>query len=145
MSTTSPTPAPVGQQASLGSVLAEAVAGVVQAQRRLDEDAVNRATRYVETPQGELTLPPLWFTFSEVKLELEMAAAMTRTSARASTSNADDQDGAVRFDCRLLNPAAVSLFGYAASSGFKVSLTLAPREAGSDTGALTDPPLPPTP
>jgi hypothetical protein len=141
MSTTSPTPAPVAQQASLGTVLAEAVAGVVQAQRRLDEDAVNRATQYVETPQGELTLPPLWYTFSEVKLELEMAAAMTRTSARTGT--AAEQEGSVRFDCRLLNPAAVSLFGHAASSGFKVSMTLAPREAGSDVSTL--PPSDPLP
>ena len=140
MSLSSPTPAPVAQQASLGAVLAEAVAGVVQAQRRLDEDAVNRATQYVETPQGELTLPPLWYTFSEVKLELEMAAALTRTSAR--TGATPEQEGSVRFDCRLLNPAAVSLFGYAAASGFKVSLTLAPREAGSDTHDLTHPPPP---
>ncbi len=144
MSSTTPapaTPGPLAQQASLGTVLAEAVAGVVQAQARLDTDAVHRATQYLETPQGELTLPPLWYTFTEVKLDLEMSAAMTRTS----TGSTPGEAGGVRFDCRLLNPAAVSLFGHAASSGFKVSLTLAPREAGSDTGALTDPTLPPPP
>ena len=123
------TPAPLAQQASLGTVLSEAVAGVVQAQRRLDEDAVARATAYVDTPQGGLTLPPLWYTFTAVQLELEMSAAMTRTTLGAP---------GVRLDCRLLNPAAVGLFGYTASSGFRVSLTLAPREAGSDVTPLTD-------
>jgi hypothetical protein len=137
MASAAPTPAPIAQQASLGAVLSEAVAGVVQAQRRLDEDALGRATQYVNTPQGELTLPPLWYTFSAVQLELEMAATLTRTTARTATSNG------VRFDCRLVNPAAVSLFGYTAASGFKVRLLLAPREAGSDTTALDH--LTPTP
>lgn len=132
MSLTAPTPPQVSQQASLGTVLAEAVDGVVQAQRRLDQDAVHRATQYIETPQGGLTLPPLWYTFQQVSLELELAATMTRVSA----DKGPDKAGGVRFDCRLVNPAAVSLFGYAASSGFKVSLTLAPREAGSDVSAL---------
>lgn len=139
MSTSSPTSAPLAQQASLGTVLAEAVAGVVQAQQRLDEDAVNRVTQYVETPQGELTLPPLWYTFSNVQLDLEMAATMTRTSTGHGANRG------VRFDCRLLNPAAVSLFGHAASSGFKVSLTLAPREAGSEVSALSNTVSSPTP
>lgn len=126
------------QQASLGTVLAEAVDGVVQAQRRLDQDAMHRATQYISTPQGELTLPPLWYTFQQVNLELELAATMTRVSA----DQGPDKAGGVRFDCRLVNPAAVSLFGYAASSGFKVSLTLAPREAGSDVSALPANPQP---
>jgi hypothetical protein len=133
-----PSPAPASQQASLGTVLAEAVDGVVQAQRRLDQDAVDRATAYIGMPQGDLALPPLWYTFQQVNLELELAATMTRVSE----ARGPDKTGGVRFDCRLVNPAAVSLFGYAASSGFKVRLTLAPREAGSDVSAL---PLPPSP
>lgn len=128
MSFTSPRPESLAQQAALGTLLSEAVAGVVQAQQRLDDDAVNRATQYVSTPQGELTLPPLWYTFSAVQLQLELAATLTRTGSGAGSG--------VRFDCRLLNPAAVSLFGYTAASGFKVALTLAPREAGADAGWL---------
>jgi len=113
----------VGQQAALSTLLAHAVEGVVGAQRVLDNDALTRVTQYVQTPQGELALPPLWFTFREVKLTLEMAARVTRLSERSATQNE------VRLDCRLVNPAAVSLFGYAASSGLKVELTLGVADA----------------
>jgi hypothetical protein len=130
--TTPLTPAPPGQQAALGTLLASAVEGVVQAQRRLDADALARVTAYVGTPQGELVLPPLWFTFSEVSLQLELAATLTRVGSRSAAG------GGMRLDCRLLDPAAVSLFGYQASSGLKVSLSLAPREAAgaAPPGAL---------
>ncbi len=107
-----------GQQASLGTLLAQAVDGVVQAQRVLDIDAQSRVANYVETPQGDVALPPLWYTFSEVTIELEMAAA----SVRSGSSR-----GSARLDARLLNPASVSLFGYAASSGLRVQLRLVPR------------------
>ena len=113
-----------GQQAALSALLVHAVEGVVAAQRVLDEDALARVTGFVQTPQGDLVLPPLWFTFREAKLTLEMAATVSRVRTRSAGSNA------VRLDCRLLNPAAVSLYGYAASSGIKLELTLAPQDAG---------------
>lgn len=113
-----------GQQAALASLLVHAVEGLVAAQRVLDEDALARVTEFVQTPQGDLVLPPLWFTFREAKLTLEMAATVSRVPARRAGSND------VRLDCRLLNPAAVSLYGYAASSGIKLELTLAPQDAG---------------
>lgn len=117
------TPAPPAQQATLGTLLASAVEGVVQAQRRLDADALARVTAYVGTPQGKLVLPPLWFTFSEVSLQLELAPTLTRVGSRSAAG------GGMRLDCRLLDPAAVSLFGYRAASGLTVSLSLVPREA----------------
>ena len=123
-------PPPLGQQSSLAALLAEAVDGVVQAQRRLDQDAQERVTRYVATPQGGVALPPLWFGFSEVTLQLELAASVTRiTTASIPEANGGTPRSGVRLDCRLVNPAAVSLFGYRAASGFKVSLTLAPQDA----------------
>lgn len=112
-----------GQQAPLGVLLAEAVAGVVQAQRVLDEDAQARVKSYFDAPQGETVLPPLWFTFGEVKLELELASAVAQVQAGSTGGRAG-----VQLMGRLLNPATVSLFGYAAASGLRVSLTLAPRE-----------------
>lgn len=121
---------PLGQQSSLAALLAEAVDGVIQAQRRLDQDAQERVTRYVETPQGGVALPPLWFGFSEVTLQLELAASVTRiATASISEANGGTPRSGVRLDCRLMNPAAVSLFGYRAASGFKISLTLAPQDA----------------
>ncbi len=133
-------PPPLGQQSSLAVLLAEAVDGVVQAQRRLDQDAQERVTRYVATPQGGVALPPLWFGFSEVTLQLELAASVTRiTTASIPEANGGTPRSGVRLDCRLVNPAAVSLFGYRAASGFKVSLTLAPQDAAGLR------PVPPTP
>ena len=133
-------PPPLGQQSSLAALLAEAVDGVVHAQRRLDQDAQERVTRYVATPQGGVALPPLWFGFSEVTLQLELAASVTRiTTASIPEANGGTPRSGVRLDCRLVNPAAVSLFGYRAASGFKVSLTLAPQDAAGLR------PLPPTP
>jgi hypothetical protein len=141
-----PTPPEValatGQQAALASLLAHTVEGVVAAQRVLDNDALARVTGFVQTPRGELVLPPLWFTFREAKITLEMAATVTRVQARGPANAAgvaDGKDGNVRLDCRLVNPAAVSLFGYAASSGIKLELTLAPQDAGGLRPALADP------
>lgn len=122
----------IGQRAALGALLAGAVDGVVQAQQRLDDDALRRVTTFIDTPQGGLALPPLWYTLSDVSIQLELAASVSRVQAGAG-------DG-VRLDARLLNPAAVGLFGYSASSGMTVQLRLAPREAATAT-----PPLPPTP
>ena len=136
-------PPPLGQQSSLAALLAEAVDGVVQAQRRLDQDAQERVTRYVATPQGGVALPPLWFGFSEVTLQLELAASVTRiTTASIPEANGGTPRSGVRLDCRLVNPAAVSLFGYRAASGFKVSLTLAPQDAA---GLRSVPPTPAAP
>jgi hypothetical protein len=120
---------PAGQQAAFGALLTEAVGGVVQAQRRLDEDALARVAQFVSTPQGELALPPLWYTFSDIRLTLEMAATVTRLELRTAQS-ASPASQEVRLDCRMLNPAAVSLFGYTASSGLKVELRVAPKDAG---------------
>jgi hypothetical protein len=119
---------PAGQQAALAALLTEAVGGVVQAQRRLDADALQRVTQFVATPQGELALPPLWFTFQEATLTLEMSASITRIQPR--TARSASAPGEVQLNCRLLNPAAVSLFGYTASSGLKVELRLSPKDPG---------------
>ena len=136
-------PPPLGQQSSLAALLAEAVDGVVQAQRRLDQDAQERVTRYVATPQGGVPLPPLWFGFSEVTLQLELAASVTRiTTASIPEANGGTPRSGVRLDCRLVNPAAVSLFGYRAASGFKVSLTLAPQDAAGLRPVLPTPAAP---
>ena len=118
--------------AALGVLLANAVDGVVQAQAQLDRDALGRVSLYMDTPEGGVALPPLWYTMSDVAIELELAASVTRVDTATGPSS--------RLDARLLNPTAVSLFGYTAASGLKVSLRLAPREA-----ATAVPPLPPAP
>jgi hypothetical protein len=107
------------QQAPLASLLCEAVAGVLRAQAELDRDALSRVTQFVQTPQGGLSLPPLWYSLTQVDLSFEMAASVS----------IDANSHTARLDCRLLNPTLVSLFGYNASSGLKVALRLAPQAA----------------
>ena len=83
-----PRAAPIaGQQAALSTLLAEAVGGVLQAQAQLDTDALTRVTRYMATPQGQLVLPPLWYSIAQVDLSFEMAATLTRISARNAGSS----------------------------------------------------------
>jgi hypothetical protein len=132
--------APVtGQATALAQILAGAVDGVVQAQRQLDADALTRVAQFIDTPAGGLTLPPLWYTFSDVGIELEMSASVARLDLQP-------RGGAVRLDARLLNPTAVSLFGFSASSGMRVSLRLSPREAATAVPPLPAPvPSPPPP
>jgi hypothetical protein len=140
---------PAGQQVPLGVLLAEAVAGVVQAQRVLDEDAQSRVHSYFDAPQGETVLPPLWFTFGQVKIELELASAVARAQGVPSGTPVGRRE--VQLMGRMLNPTAVSLFGYAASSGLRVSLTLEPRGLRAETVPAPAPgpapaptPLPPS-
>jgi hypothetical protein len=133
-------PSSTPQQAALGALLAGAVDGVLQAQRQLDTDASQRLVDFIDTPQGGLALPPLWYTLSEVRIELEVAASITRLQARTATG------GAVRLNARLLNPTAVGLFGYSASSGLRVQLCLSPRDSSSSVPPVIAPvPLVPAP
>lgn len=122
-----------GQATALAEILSGAVEGVVQAQRRLDEDALARTKAFIDTPPGGLALPPLWYTLSDVGIELEMSASVARLGLQPAGA-------AVRLDARLLNPTSVSLFGFSAASGLRVSLRLSPREA-----ATAVPPVPPVP
>ncbi len=118
------------QQAPLASLLCEAVAGVLHAQAELDRDALSRVTQFVQTPNGALSLPPLWYSMTQVDLSFEMAATVSKVNARPSASCTKGTNGdSGRLDCRLLNPAMVSLFGHSASSGLKVTLRLAPQDA----------------
>ncbi|MES2714539.1 MAG: hypothetical protein V4795_02160 [Pseudomonadota bacterium] len=126
----------IGQRAALGALLAGAVDGVVQAQQRLDADALQRTTDFIDTPQGGLALPPLWYTLSEVRIDLELAASLTRLQAGPA--------GAVRLNASLLNPTAVGLFGHSAASGLRVQLRLGPREAAGAIPPLPAPPAAPS-
>lgn len=109
---------PPGQQAPLGALLVQTAQSILDAQRVLDTDAAGRVALYAMTPQGEITLPPIWYRMQDVTVALELAATLTRQSAGTPG----------RLDARLLNPAAISLFGYRAASGLRVQFTLQPRD-----------------
>jgi hypothetical protein len=125
----------IGQQAPLGALLAGTVEGVVEAQRALDADARRRLTELVETPQGEIALPPLWYTVAHAEIVAEMAVRAVRIGSAGG--------GRVRLDARLLTPTSATLFGQEASTGVRVRLAVAPREAATAVPPLS--PAPPAP
>ena len=100
------------ESADLGQLLVGAVNAVLEAQDKLDGHAATRVEQAVLLPDGTLQLPPLWFTVEHASIEVHLAATVRKG----------------RMQCRLVNPASVGLFGYAAASGTRVQLTLAPRD-----------------
>jgi hypothetical protein len=110
------------QQAELGTLVAGAVRAVVEAQATLDEEARQRTEMYLEAPAGSLVLPPLWYAFQSVVLELELSAAVHSVAADQPHAG-----GASQLLCRTVNPTTVGLFGYEAASGMTVRVVIAPR------------------
>jgi len=103
----------------LSQLLGGIIDGLLRAQDQLDRHAAQQATQFADTPAGTLAMPPLWFAFRDVRVDLEMSASV----AAAEPQGAAKKDDRV-FLCRLVNPASVSLFGYQASAGLRISLQL---------------------
>lgn len=103
-------------QVPLPRLLGSVIDGLLHAQDQLNRHASERATEYVQTPSGTLAMPPLWYAFDKVRVDLEMSATVASVGSGAGTE--------ATFLCRLVNPAAVSLFGYQASSGLRISMEL---------------------
>jgi len=97
----------------LGTLLGTTVDAIIKAQDALDNRALRQKTVFQETPSGTIALPPLWFTMSNVVVELEMSAAI---------STSED----TRLMCRTVNPAMVGLYGYQASAGMRVRMQIGP-------------------
>lgn len=103
----------------LARILGSVVDGLVQAQGQLDQRAARGVEAYLESPAGTLAMPPLWYAFRSVRVDLEMSATVAASGPAGAGAPAT---GA--FLCRLVNPASVSLFGYQASAGLRISLQL---------------------
>ena len=99
-----------------GALLSSTVGAVVQAQAELDDFTRARTAAYQAEPDGALAAPPLWFTFNQVALELELSATV-----------AGGQTGDGRLFCRTADPTMVGLYGYEASAGVRVRLLMGPR------------------
>jgi hypothetical protein len=114
--------------AELGELLGGTLRSIVEAQQRLDDDAQARTQAWLDQGGDDLVPPPLWYTCRTVSIEVELSATVVherRTESEPPTA---------RLVCRPLDPVAVSLYGYQASSGLRVRLLLdaAPRgEVGS--------------
>jgi hypothetical protein len=124
------------QQAELGALLAGAVAAVARAQDVLDEHAQVRVAAYEASPPGSLALPPLWYAFDSVSIDIELSAEVVR---------GPQPDATTSLVCRTLNPVTVGIYGYSASAGTRVHLTLAPQRVVPNGPAPGVPEVTPSP
>ncbi|MBL8444384.1 MAG: hypothetical protein JNK52_10095 [Zoogloeaceae bacterium] len=112
-----------GQQAvELGELLARTVVSVAEAQESLDRHATARLDALEHDEPDAPRVPPLWYTFTEVSVEV--ALSMTVQHATTGTST--------RLLTRPVDPRQVSLYGYQAASSLVVRLQLSPRSAPPD-------------
>lgn len=111
-----PVPSVPSLGVEFGELLASTVGAVVRAQRELDDFTLERTRAYEAAPEGSAAVPPLWFAFQQVALELEMSATV-----------AGGQTGGGRLLCRTADPTMVGLYGYEASAGVRVRLLMGPR------------------
>lgn len=114
MSDNTPTPPRIGVE--FGQLLSTTVGAVAQAQQQLDDFTLARTKAWKDAPEGTMTVPPLWFTFNQVALELEMSATV-----------AGGNTGGGQLFCRTADPTMVGLYGYEASAGVRVRLMMGPR------------------
>lgn len=105
----------------LGKLLSNTIASVVQAQEKLDQYTQTRREEYEAADAGELALPPLWYVFSNVAIELELSASV------AEIYNPVSGKQEPHIMSRTLNESSVGLYGYQASSGLKVRVLMAPQ------------------
>ena len=98
------------QQAELGDLLAGTAKAVIQAQDALDAHASQRVTEFVKVRDGEIPVPPVWYTIKNASIEVELSATISDS----------------HLVCQLVNPHNVSLFGYQASAGMRVRMLIGP-------------------
>lgn len=114
---------PRNEAVELGNLLAHTIAGVVSAQERMDQYTEQRRQAYENTEPGEFALPPVWYLFSRVSMEMELSASV----ANVTLSDNVSEIGQPHLVCRTLDPTMVSLYGYQASSGMRVRVEMEPQ------------------
>ncbi len=112
---------PKNEAVELGQLLSNTIGSVVQAQEKLDQYTQQRKQAYLAAEAGELALPPLWYVFSNVAIEMELSASV------AEVYNQDTEKSEPYILSRTLNETSVGLYGYQASSGLKVRVLLTPQ------------------
>ncbi len=115
--------APRNEAVELGNLLANTIASVVSAQEQLDLYTENRRRAFEQSEDGEFALPPVWYLFKHVRLDLELSGSV----ARVRPANQPDKAAQPHLVARTLNPSMVSLYGYQASSGLRVSVDIEPQ------------------
>ncbi len=117
---------PASQYVELGQLLGNTIGAVVEAQEKLDKYTLARKHAYESAEEGDLALPPLWYIFNNVSIELELSAQVSRTVPLARQGSGNSKAEPHMF-CRTLDPTSVSLYGHQASAGMKIRVMMSPQ------------------
>lgn len=116
------------QAVEMGDLLTNTISAVVQAQERLDAYSLQRKEEFDNAPEGSLALPPLWYTFNSVAVELELSVTVGTVEATSTPSaGGSPPSPQPQLLCRTLNPTMVGLYGYQASAGIKMRVLIGPQ------------------
>ena len=107
----------------LGNLLSNSIADVVRAQENMDLYTEKRQQAYQNAEPGEFAIPPVWYLFRRVSIEMELSASV----AAIALSDDVSEEGQPHIVCRTLDPTMVSLYGYQASSGMRVRVEMEPQ------------------
>lgn len=111
----------INQPVELGQLLSSTITSVVQAQEQLDLYTEARRLAYESAPEGSLVVPPIWYVFNNVAIEMELSSSI------AEVENINTGAKSPHIMSRTLNPTTVGLYGYQASAGLRVRVHLEPR------------------
>ncbi|TVZ41725.1 hypothetical protein P886_1073 [Alteromonadaceae bacterium 2753L.S.0a.02] len=103
-------------QVPLADLLNTTVDALLDAQDKLDEYATTRSRRFQEVPPGEPVLPPLWFNFDNIDLELSLLASVQNVRV-------NNQDRA-EFLAATAKEADLALYGSAVQTGLTLRMSL---------------------
>lgn len=112
---------PKNQSVELGRLLTTTIASVIQAQEQMDYYTEQRRLAFESAPEGSLVLPPLWYVFSDVAIEMELSASV------AEVTDSETGETKPHIVSSMLNTTNVGLYGYQAASGLRVRVQLAPQ------------------
>lgn len=105
----------------LGELLANTIGSVVNAQERIDLYTEKRRQAWENAKEGDMALPPLWYVFNKVSVELELAAKVGNITSPAA------KNPGPHLVCQTLTPSVVSLYGRTAAAGLRIRVDLAPQ------------------
>ena len=98
----------------ISTLFSDLVDGLVSAQKSLDQNTLEQRERFLLGPQGTLHVPPLWFHFRRVKVDLEVRALTV------------EKQGSPSLTCRLIDPVTSNLIETDVASRGRISVAIEP-------------------
>jgi len=109
------------QAVELGQLLSTTIHAVVSAQEQLDLYTERRRQAYELADKGSLAIPPIWYSFNNVAIEMELSSSI------AEVEDINTGNKIPHIVSKTLNPTSVGLYGYEASAGLRVRIQMAPQ------------------